>query len=125
MTKFRKTLTACAVGALIATSSSASAQSMGQWMAWMNYTNAVGNYQVQQMYNLCTRNPGACSQIASPAATAQAIQNLQNQSIANSNAERLNAWRRENAVNNWRMGAIRGCYQAVGYYGRQVWVCPP
>jgi hypothetical protein len=35
-----------------------------------------------------------------------------------------NAQRRENAVNNWDMGAIRGCYWGLNYYNRPVWICP-
>jgi hypothetical protein len=36
----------------------------------------------------------------------------------------INSWRTHQAINNWDMRAVRGCWTAWNAYHQLVWVCP-
>jgi hypothetical protein len=61
----------------------AAAQSITDWMNWMNRANQIGNQQAMQMYSLCINNPGACDGLANQQSLQSFINRLENQYQSN------------------------------------------
>jgi len=68
--------------------------------AWMTHLDQVGRQQVQQMYNLCIHNPGACRGLATPESVSNAIQGVQQQSLSNAQHTQQNMQKTSNSVSN-------------------------
>jgi len=68
--------------------------------AWMTHLDQVGRQQVQQMYNLCIHNPGACRGLATPESVSNAIQGVQQQSLSNAQHTQQNMQKTSNSVYN-------------------------
>jgi hypothetical protein len=68
--------------------------------AWMTHLDNVGRQQVNQMYNLCIHNPGACRGLATPESLSNAIQGVQQQSLSNAAHTQQNMQKTWNSISN-------------------------
>ncbi len=71
--------------------------------AWMTHLDNVGRQQVRQMYYLCVHHPGACRGLATPQSLSNAINGVQQQSLANA------AHTQQNMQKTWNSVSYTNC----------------
>jgi len=137
MKRFLLTLTAALGLTAILAPGTASAQTLNMDMSWgirnqMMYqqqgdANARAVAAAYYNYMLRLRRMGYTGPSLPTGVTTQSLQaanqRLQQAYDAYNHSSMINSQRTSNAVNDWTMRAIRGCYPVIDAYGHRTYVC--